>query len=171
MKTLVVQAHPLAQSFSTALLHRICQALQASGTDHDVMRLPQDEEPDLSYVNFEHMIAVSPTWWGSPPAVLLDWLQRTLSAYVDDGEPVSSSPLRSIRRLSVVTTHGSSLRINRLQGEPGRQTWSRVVTPCCHPEVQFEWISLYKIDRSTAKQRAAFLDDVSRRFTSDPVPA
>ncbi|MBT5137440.1 MAG: flavodoxin family protein, partial [Acidimicrobiaceae bacterium] len=49
MKTLVVQAHPLAQSFSTALLHRICQALQASGTDHDVMRLPQDEEPDLSY--------------------------------------------------------------------------------------------------------------------------
>lgn len=171
VKTLVMQAHPLDESFSTALLQAVRQTLESSGISPTVIRLAQGEEPDLSRANFEHVIAVCPTWWGSPPAILLDWLQRTLAPYVDGNQPASCSPLRLVRRLSVVTSHGSSRLINRLQGEPGRQTWSRVVVPCCHPEVKFEWISLYKIDRSTPEQRATFLDDVSSRFTSGRVPA
>ncbi len=166
MQSLVIHAHPLEESYSTALLLAVHGGLQASGVTPTVVRLAQGDEPDLAATDFQHLIAVCPTWWGGPPAVLLDWLQRTLTRYVDGDEPAAASPLRSIRRLSVVTSHGSSRLMNRMQGEPGKQTWSRVVIPFCHPEARFEWISLYKIDRSTTRQREAFLETVRDRFTS-----
>ena len=171
MKTLVVQAHPLEASYNTALLEAVCGALDVSGVDPIVVKLAQGQEPDLIGADFEHMIAVCPTWWGGPPAVLLDWLQRTLAPYVDGGEPAADSPFRTVRRLSVVTSHGSSLLVNRLQGEPGKQTWSRVILPFCHPDAEFEWISLYKIDRTTAEERVAFLDRVTTQFTNARVSA
>jgi len=171
VNALVIQAHPLDESYSTALLDAVCHGLEAGGTGHTVVRIARGEEPDLGGAGFDHLIAVCPTWWGGPPAVLLDWLQRTLSPYVDGTDPASASPLRSIHRVSVVTTHGSSLFMNRMQGEPGKQTWSRVVMPYCSPGARFEWISLYKIDRSTAEQRTAFLDSVTQRFTNDRVLA
>ncbi len=171
MSTLAIQAHPLDESYSAALLDAARSALETSGTSHTIVRLARGDEPVMDAVHHDHLIAVCPTWWGGPPAVLLDWLQRTLSPYVDGSRPLADSPLRSIRRLSVVTSHGSSLLMNRMQGEPGKQTWSRVVMPCCHPDARFEWISLYKIDRSTAAQRTAFLDTVREHFTTDPVPA
>lgn len=171
VSTLVLQAHPLDESYSASLLDAVQDALVASGVDSVVVRLAHGEEPDLSAAVFEHLIAVCPTWWGGPPAVLLDWLQRTLSPYVDGSGPATSSPLRSILKLSVVTTHGSSRLMNRMQGEPGRQTWARVVLPCCHAEAEFEWISLYKIDRNTSAERVTFLAEVTQRFTSALVPA
>ncbi|MEE9415421.1 MAG: NAD(P)H-dependent oxidoreductase [Acidimicrobiales bacterium] len=169
MRALVLHAHPLEDSFSVGVRDVVCAALDSEGVDYTLVKLAQGEEADLLTEPFEHLIAVSPTWWGGSPAVLLDWLQRTLGPYVDGSEPKHSSPLTSIQRVTVVTTHGSSQLVNSLQGEPGKQTWKRVVMPCCGADAKFEWVSLYKIDRTTEAERSAFLDRVRDHFTNDRV--
>lgn len=169
MRTLVLHAHPLEDSYSVAVRDVVCGALDSDAVNYELVRLSQGEEPDLLTEPFERLIAVAPTWWGGSPAVLLDWLQRTLGHYVDGGEPQTSSPLASVRRVTVVTTHGSSQLVNSLQGEPGKQTWKRVVMPCCSAAAEFEWVSLYKIDRTTEAERRAFLDRVREHFTNDRV--
>lgn len=171
MTTLVIHAHPLEESYSAALRDAVCESLEANGVDTTLVRMSQGEEPDLLAASFQHLVAICPTWWGGPPAVMVDWLQRQLAPFVDAQEPSAESPFGSIRRVSVVTTHGSSLLMNRMQGEPGKQTWQRVVIPVCHPDAVFDWISYYKIDRSTEEQRAEFLDEVRACFTNARVPA
>lgn len=173
MKTLVVHAHPLEESYNTAIRDTVCDALEESRVDHTLIRLARGEEPDLVPGTYDRLVAVCPTWWGGPPAVLLDWLQRTLSPVIDaaGGTDRPTSPLTSVRHLTVVTTHGSSRLMNGLQGEPGRRTWARVVVPLCAPGARFDWVALYKIDRSTPEDRAAFLARVREAFTTAPVPA
>lgn len=168
MQTLVLHAHPLEESFSRAVRDVVNDALTDARVEHTVVRLAQGEKPTLD--GFEHLAVVCPTWWGGPPAVALDWLQRVLGPHVD-GHAAGRSPFATIRRVSVVTTHGSSKLVNLLQGEPGRQTWSRVVVPHCAPATRFDWIALYKIDRSTPADRAAFLERVRAHFTSGPAPS
>ena len=168
MSTLVVHAHPLEESYSAALRSAVCAALTESNITFSLARIAQDEEPGLDDVT--HLIAVYPTWWGGLPAALLDWVQRLLVPLVDEGS-TEPSPFASIDRISVVTTHGSSQFMNHLQGQPGKQTWTRVVLPHCAPGAEFEWVALYKIDRSTDEQRRAFLDHVGHHFTTAQMPS
>ncbi len=167
----MLHAHPLEESYSVAIRDIVCEALDADGVDHTLIRLDQGEEPNLPGEQYQHLVAVYPTWWGGPPAVMLDWLQCLLTPFVDADEPPSASPFRSVRRVSVISSHGSSLLMNRMQGQPGKQTWQRVVIPLCHPDAVFDWIPYYKIDRSTEEERAAFLDELRARLTNAPVPA
>jgi putative NADPH-quinone reductase len=168
MSTLVVHAHPLEESYSAALRDAVRTALAESNIKFTLARIAQDEEPILDGVT--HLIAVYPTWWGGLPAALLDWVQRLLVPLVDEGS-TDQSPFASVERISVVTTHGSSQLMNHLQGQPGKQTWTRVVLTHCAPGAEFEWVALYKIDRSTDGQRQAFLDHVGSHFTTAPVPS
>ena len=161
----MLHAHPLEDSFSRALRDVVTDALHDGGVEHQVSRLAQGEMPDLDGTPVDRLVVVAPTWWGGPPAVLLDWLQRTLGPHVDARTP-SVSPLAAVRGVSVVTTHGGSRFVNRMQGEPGRQTWKRVVAPHCGPNTTFDWLALYKIDRSTPEERAAFIERVRAHFTS-----
>ena len=165
----MLHAHPLEDSYSAALRDTVAAALADSGVDHEIVRLCRDEVPGADLRTVEHLIAVCPTWWGGPPAVLLGWLQDTLGDVVDG--TASPSPLAGVDRLSVVTTHGSSLLTNNMQGQPGKQTWARVIAPLCAPGVDFEWVALYKIDRSDEPERQAFLDHVRTHFTTATVPA
>ena len=57
------------------------------------------------------------------------------------------------------------------QGQPGKQTWTKVVIPNCSPGASFDWVALYKIDRTGHADRVAFADEVRATFTSDRVPA
>ncbi len=169
MSTLVIHAHPLEDSFSAALRDAVCDALVTSGVDHEVTKLCLGDRPDLAGV--DHLVAVYPTWWGGLPAILLDWMQHLLAPVVDGEASGDSSPLGSVRRLSVVTTHGSSVLMNNLQGQPGRQTWARVVLPRCGKGAAFDWVALYKIDRTDEAQRRSFVEEVRSRFTNAVVPA
>ena len=154
MTTLVVQMHPVPESFNAAVLEATLAGLGRAGIEPDVRRLGQGdalEADDLDGV--ETLVVVAPTWWGGPPAQLLERLQALLGA--------APSPLRSVRRLMVVTTHGSSQLVNTLQGEPGRRLWKRVVLPLCAPGATFDWVALYKIDRLDEDGRVTFLDRVT----------
>jgi len=168
--TLVVHSHPLEDSYSVAIRDAACAALGTSGIDYQLVDFSEGDELRL-HRQPDHLVAVYPTWWGGPPAVMLDWLQGALGDHVDGNARAETSPLASVRRVTVVTTHGSSVLLNKMQGQPGKLTWSRVVIPQCAPGAEFEWLALYEIDTSTTAERSGFIDKVTAHFTSATVPA
>ena len=157
----VVHAHPVPESYSGALLTATLDGLGTRATP-EVHRIGDASEPGPTVDELratDELWFVHPTWWGGQPAVLLDWIQRTLGPWIDGGSS-EPSPLGGVQRLTAVTTHGSSAFVNRLQGEPGRQLYRRVIHPLCAPDASFDWLALYTLDRSTEADRAAFLDRV-----------
>ncbi len=165
----MLQFHPLTDSYNVALLHAVVDALEETGRPHEVVRLAQGGQVDRERLaTSSQLVVVTPTWWGAMPARILAWIQDELGPWIDGGpdgpaDP-ARSPLRSVRRLTVVTSHGSSRLTNGLQGEPGRKLWRRSVLPLCAPSARFDWISLYKIDRSDEDERRAFVDRVGREI-------
>lgn len=165
----MIQFHPQHDSYNVSLLHAVVDALEETGRPHEVVRLAQGGEVDRERLaTTEHLVVVTPTWWGAMPAKILDWIQSELGPWIDGGPQgradATRSPLRSVQRLTVVTSHGSSRLINGLQGEPGRRLWRKAVLPLCAPSARFDWISLYKIDRSDQPGRQAFIDRVGREM-------
>lgn len=112
------------------------------------------------------LVLVYPTWFGSPPAMLLGWLDRVMVQGVAWRLPPGGRHLRGllrhIRSITVVTTHGSPKSINVLQGEPGKRIWFRAIRALCHPWTRCRWVALYGVDRSDAAGRRAFLERVER---------
>lgn len=167
MGTLVIQVHPLEESYNAALLEAVTGALVDRSVEFRTVRLCQGDHLDVAELaDVEHLVAVYPTWWGGLPAPLLDWFQAGVGPVVDGTSGDQASPLRTVRRISVVTSHGSSRLMNWTQGRSGFQTWKRVLLPLCAPDADFDWISLYKIDRTTEPERRRFVQEVGRRITS-----
>ena len=163
----VVHAHPVPESYSGAVLEATLAGL-STRSNPELHRIGDATEPGPTADELratDELWFVHPTWWGGQPAVLLDWIQRTLGPWIDDGER-SPSPLAGVRRLVAVTTHGSSAFVNRLQGEPGRQLYARVIQPLCAPSASFDWLALYTLDRADDDERRAFLDRVQERAAS-----
>ncbi len=157
----VVHAHPVPESYSGALLTAVLDGLATRG-EPAVHRIGDASEggPTVDELRAtDELWFVHPTWWGGQPAVLLDWIQRTLGPWIDGADP-SPSPLGGVRRLTAVTTHGSSAFVNRLQGEPGRQLYRRVLRPLCASGASFDWLALYTLDRASEATRVEFLDHV-----------
>lgn len=176
----ILQCHPLVESYNEALLERTITGLQAAGMEHNLYRIAANDDPDPE--NFGPatvLVLIHPTWWGGLPAPLLGWVQRRLGPWIDgtgidrtgidgtgidgpgDGSrSVAPSPLRTIETLISVTTHGSAQWVNRLQGEPGRQLVARSIRPMCAKGTVHDWIALYKLDRLSPADLDTFLDRV-----------
>ena len=147
MRTLVVHCHPNPASFSAAARDRVVAALTARGDDVRVTDLYADgfdpvlsaEErerhlepgPDPSVADHaadlqwcQHLVLVYPTWWSGQPAMLKGWIDRVWVRDVAFDLPSESNRvharLRNVRRITVVTTHGSSKLVNAARGR-GRQ--------------------------------------------------
>ena len=168
----VVHAHPVPESYSGALVAAVIDGLRTR-SEPEVHRIGDAsvEGPTIEELRAtEELWFVHPTWWGGQPAVLLDWIQRTLGPWIDDGDR-TPSPLADVQRLTAVTTHGSSAFVNRLQGEPGRQLYNRVVQPLCADDASFDWLALYTLDRSDADERAEFLDRIRTQAAGTPAHA
>jgi putative NADPH-quinone reductase len=161
MRALVVPAHPLEESYCSALRDRTIAALEGAG--HDVAVAPVNgggAGPGVDQlVGVETLVLVYPTWWGSQPAPLLEWIQRVIGPWID-ATGHGESPLSSVEHLVAVTSHGSSRLINTVQGEPGRQLLKRSLLPLCRSGADFRWIALYKLDRLEPADLIAFLDRV-----------
>lgn len=158
MSTLVVQAHPLEDSYSTALL----DAVVARAPDAAVVRIGEgDRLTPYACIDVTRLAMIYPTWWGSLPAMLLDAVADLLGPWIDGEQLASTSPLRTVESLTVVTSHGSSKLVNVLQGEPGLHLWKRTVLPLCAEDATFSWQSLYKIDRCSPAERTAFLESLT----------
>jgi putative NADPH-quinone reductase len=114
------------------------------------------------------LVLVYPTWWSGQPAILKGWFDRVLMngvAWVlPDGAARIRPLLTNVRRLVVVTTHGSSKFVNALEGESGKRTVFRSVRLMLHRRVRCEWIAMYGVDNAILSQREKFSSHVRRRI-------
>lgn len=189
MRVLVVYCHPNPASLVAAAHHRVRAGLDAAGhevrttdlyadgfepelsaaerRDHRNPGVPPELDPyadDLRWA--EALVLVYPTWWSGQPAMLKGWMDRVLACGV--AFDVSGGRLRprltQIRRIAVVTTHGSSKWVNALEGESGKRTAFRALRAVCGWRIRTSWTAIYGLDRADADTRAAWLDRVERRF-------
>ena len=114
------------------------------------------------------LVLVYPTWWSGQPAMLKGWFDRVLMNGVAWVLPEGAARIRplltNVRRLVVVTTHGSGKFINALEGESGKRTAFRSVRLMLNRRVRCEWIAMYGVDNTTLKQREKFSSHVRRRI-------
>jgi putative NADPH-quinone reductase len=117
----------------------------------------------------EALVLVYPTWWSGQPAMLKGWIDRVWVAGVawelPDGANVLRPLLTKVRRIVVVTTHGSAKYVNALEGESGKRTVTRSMRAMCNKRVRTTWCAIYGLDRATEDKRIAFLDRVERTMT------
>lgn len=116
----------------------------------------------------EALVLVYPTWWSGQPAILKGWFDRILMNGVawrlPEGANRIEPMLRNVRRLVVVTTHGSPKWVNALQGEPGKRTVLRAVRLMFTLRCRASWLALYGLDRASGRRRLAFERRVRRRM-------
>lgn len=191
MRTLVIYCHPDDGSFVAAAKQRVIDGLRAAGHEVRVTDLYADRfRPELSAEEHrvhlepgiapelqsyaddvrwaEALVLVYPTWWSGQPAMLKGWMDRVLGAGVawelpDDARRVRPL-LTDIRRIAVVTTHGSSKLVNALEGESGKRTAFRSLRAVCSRRVRTSWTAIYGLDRAGEAERTAWLERVEQRF-------
>lgn len=190
MNVLVIHCHPVPESLVSAALGRVLDGLDGSGHDVRVTDLYADGfdpvlnadehrrhlDPGVADDVVRHaedlqwcdtLVLVYPTWWSGQPAMLKGWFDRVWANGVawdlPDGASRIRPRLRNIRRIVVVTTHGSSKLVNALEGESGKRTVTRSLRLMCARRCRTQWVALYGVDTATEEQRAAFLDRVQAR--------
>jgi putative NADPH-quinone reductase len=189
MRTLVIYCHPTADSYAAAVLGAVRDGLGAGGHEVRVTDLyaigfdpvlsadehaahrstarSADVEPHAADIEWcDSLVLVYPTWWAGQPAMLKGWIDRVWVNGVAWTLPTGATRLRprlrNIRRITIVTTHGSSKFVNALEGEAGKRTATRSIRVLCSRRCRTRWIALYTVDRSTPTQREEFLRRVTR---------
>lgn len=193
MATLVIICHPRPDSLTRAAAQRVLAGLEKSGEPFRVLDLEAEDfeacltldeklqydagpasRPDLT-AHFEalqwatRIVFVYPTWFSGQPARLKGWFDRVCIPGVVFDAPTGTNRVRrrltNIRRLEVVTTHGSSRWINLLQAHSGQRLIFRSLRAVCHPLCTVRRTTIYGLDRITEADVRVWLDDVEDRFT------
>jgi putative NADPH-quinone reductase len=194
MRILVVHAHPVAESYCTALFNCAVETLRKAG--HEVRPLDlyasgfdpvMNRQERLDYhtpvINqrgledqiemlrwAEGIIFVYPTWWYSLPAMLKGWLERAWLPEVafhlpPDGGRVQ--PLMTqVRLLGGISTYGAPWWLTRCVGDPGRRVIMRGLRAIFPRRCRTFWLAHYSMDSSTPKSRAVFMARVRARLAS-----
>lgn len=114
------------------------------------------------------LVLVYPTWWSAQPAILKGWIDRVFMNHVawvlPEGAARISPLLTNVRKLVVVTTHGSSKLVNAIQGESGKRIAFRSIRVMFHPRVRTKWIAVYGLDSKSAVERESSLSSVQNRL-------
>lgn len=189
MRVLVVYCHPNPASLVAAARDRALAGLERAGHEVRLTDLYADDfEPAMSAAErrthaepgvlpqlrsyaddlawAQALVLVYPTWWSGQPAMLKGWIDRVWVAgaawELRPGGNVLKPLLSNVRRIVVVTTHGSSKLLNSLQGEPGKRTATRSIRTMCSKRTRTTWCSLYGLDSASESLRQAFLDRVEQ---------
>lgn len=192
MRTLVVYCHPNPDSFVAAARDRVLAGLEAGGHDMQLVDLYADgfrpelsaaerfpdtiATPDPELVRYadllrwaEALVLVYPTWWSGQPAMLKGWIDRVwgpgLGVSLEKASGFRQPLLNGLRRIAIVTTHGSPKWTNALEGEVGKRTAFRSVRAACNRRVRTSWTAIYGLDRADEAKRVAWLERVEARFS------
>jgi NAD(P)H dehydrogenase (quinone) len=193
MRALVVYCHPDPDSLVAAARDRALSGLRRAGHDVRCTDLYADGfDPCFDDVDLRNhlvpgaapavarhaddlrwcdaLVLVYPTWWSAQPAMLKGWIDRVwvrgVAWDLPEGADRIRPLLRNVRRIVVVTTHGSSKFINAVEGEGGKRTVTRALRVLCHRSCRTSWIALYGVDTSDEDRRRRFLDRVERRMAA-----
>jgi len=198
MRLLVVHAHPVPESFNTALCAAAVAEARAQG--HDVrlidlhcdgfdpvmtaeerrgytedIPIPTDLRPHVEALQWaEGLIFVYPTWWYSQPAILKGWMDRVWRPGIAFTLRTGTEPLRgalhNVRLIGVITTFGSPWWFwTFLIGAPGRRIILRGLRYCTHPRTRTFWLGLHDMDARTGPARDRFLAKVRARIARIPL--
>jgi putative NADPH-quinone reductase len=115
------------------------------------------------------LVLVYPTWWSGQPAMLKGWIDRVWVAGVAWDLPPDANIvrplLRGVRRIVVITGHGSSKLVNALEGEAGKRTVTRSMRAMCSRRTRTTWCAIYGLDRAGQDARERFLARVERTMS------
>ena len=157
MRTLIVYAHPCAESFSAAIHGTVLKALTDRGWQiddcdlnaegfqpvmtveerRDYHKIPDNTSPVETYVNrlraAETLIMIFPIWNFGYPAILKGFLDRVflpgVTFELKDGEVQPG--LTNIKRLAAFTTYGGTRMRALITGDPPRKCVTRAIRYAC----------------------------------------
>jgi len=200
VRVLVVYAHPVEESFVSALHQCTVKALRDAGhevDDCDLYRegfspvLTPDERRAYHDVTANRAIApehverlrrceglvlVFPTWWYGMPAILKGWFDRVWAAGVaftlPEGGGAIRPALHNIRKFAVVTTYGSPWWLMKLVlRDPVRAVLIGGLRRLCARDCRWVFLALSNIDGATPARCARFLARVERTIARFMGPA
>lgn len=189
MKVLLLYAHPVDESYASALHNEARLTLVNAGHDVDDCDLyaekfspiltreerigyhnvPDNTEPVRPYVErllaAEALVIVTPVWNFGWPAILKGYFDRVWLPGVtfDMGEGdrgTFSRKLTNIRKLVVVTTYGGHRWRALLVGDPPRKMATRVLRATINPRDGVTYLAHYNMNNCTGETRARFLKKV-----------
>ena len=137
MNVLLINGHPRRQSFSDSLANAYIEGARSAGAEirqliladlsfdpnvrHPTPHL-QELEPDIAHAQqlihwAHHVVFVYPTWWGTVPALLKGFLDRTLTsgyAFEEIEGGTGYAPLLKGRTAQLITTMDTPLPVYKL---------------------------------------------------------
>lgn len=186
---LVIDGHPDIFSLTAALADTYADAAAQVGANvtrltlrdlefdpvlHRGLRGTQPREPDLLHAQdllaaCDHLAVFSPVWWGSTPALLKGFFDRTLEAgwayhYGRHGLPHGHFTGRSARFVMLSDSPGFYLRM--IQGDTTRKQVARTTLKFCG----FSPVRTTRfgpVRRATADKRARWIARIARIATGD----
>ncbi|MEM6616175.1 MAG: NAD(P)H-dependent oxidoreductase [Pseudomonadota bacterium] len=190
MRVHVVYAHPNEESFHAAIHAKVLERLNEAGHEVDDLDLyAEDFDPRLTrderrgyhdletnqqtvsaYVDrlkaAEALVLCYPVWNFGYPAILKGWFDRVwlpgVTFKMKNGKVAPS--LHNIHRVVAVTTYGGSKLRAWLVNDPPRKCVTRVIRAIVKPGATIDYVAHYDMNRSTAENRAVFLETVGRRM-------
>jgi NAD(P)H dehydrogenase (quinone) len=187
MNVSIILAHPNAGSFNHVIANAAADALRQNRHGVILHDLCQEQFPPLlsaaelqpnakldpaiahhckEIANADGIIIVHPNWWGMPPAILKGWIDRVLRPEVayrfvegDQGEGVPCGLLKAKAAIVFNTANTPEKREREIFGDPLETIWKNCIFDLCGVKnVQRRTFTV--VITSTAKQRAAWLDEV-----------
>jgi putative NADPH-quinone reductase len=196
VKLLLVFCHPCADSYGAALRDAARQALAVAGHElREIDLYASGFDPVLSPAEkrsylpdtarnidgvAEHVaalrwaegwVAVYPTWFYGPPAMLKGWLERVWLPGVAfrvasaKGRTIGGQ-LGNIRLFVGITTSGSPWWWLKVIGDPGRSLFMKGLRPLYAKGCKMRWLQLFDMNHATAADREAFLARVRRELAA-----
>jgi putative NADPH-quinone reductase len=192
MRVLVVFAHPMDDSFASALRNAVVETLRTGGHEVDLCdlyreafdpvlseherRSYRDTSSNLGRVS-DHVarlrqaagiVFVFPSWWYGMPAILKGYFDRVwLPGVAFEFGPQAIRPLlTNIRLFGVVTTTGAPGWFTRFyMGNPSRKVLMRgLARLMVAPGAERIWLALYGMENATATARTDFIQRVKARL-------
>jgi len=189
MRTLIVYAHPCAESFSAAIHGTVLRALTDRGWQiddcdlnaegfqpvmtveerRDYHKIPDNTSPVETYVNrlraAEALIMIFPIWNFGYPAILKGFLDRVflpgVTFKLKDGEVQPG--LTNIKRLAAFTTYGGTRMRALITGDPPRKCVTRAIRYACGwPKTLY--FGLYDMNNNGPEVLNAHLDRVRNKL-------
>ena len=186
---LIIDGHPNPDSFCAALAQKYADSARQAGAKVETLSLrdlsfdvilhqgyqaKQALEPDLLKAQAmiqasRHLVVVTPVWWGSMPALLKGFLDRTMERgwafrYGSNGLPEGLLAGRSARL--IVSTDSPLWYLRWIQGDPTVRSLVRSTLKFCG----FKPVAITRIGPvhgSDDKKREQWLEKVSQTGQAD----
>lgn len=194
--TLVVICHPKPTSLIRAAAARVIAGLERAEQPYRVLDLDEmnfdpvltvsevrdhlgspENRPDLAE-HFEtlrwcqRLILVYPTWFSGQPARLKGWFDRVwmheVAFVLPEGANRIRGTLGNLKQIDVVTSHGSTRKVNFIQGNSGRIRVNRTLRILCAKNCRTTWTAIYDIDNKTRTDISQWLEQVEADFSRPP---